>query len=665
MIPYNPRRSHDFRIHSSPACAAGSRAAPAGASVTEHVSAPALGIALALAAGMIAQTLARHLRIPGIVVLLGAGVLLGPDLLGVIRPQDLGQALQTLVGFAVAVILFEGGMNLDLRRLRREARSIRQLVTIGALVTAAGGALAARFFLGWDWTISVLFGSLVIVTGPTVVTPLLRRIRLKPSIATVLEAEGVLVDAIGAIVAVVTLEVVLELALHPVAEGVALGVWELASRLGFGLVFGLAAGLLMALLLRSEHIVPEGLENVLTLSLALAIFQVSNAIRPESGIVTVTVAGIALGNAKTPALEDLKAFKEQLTVMLIGLLFVLLAADIRLEEVRSLGVGGALTVAALMFVVRPLNVLVGTAGSDLGHREKLFLAWLAPRGIVAAAVSSLFAQELDKAGIAGGTELRALVFLVIAATVLIQGLSGGVLARLLGLRRPTGEGYALLGANPLALAMGEVFREVGDDVVFLDSSPDACRVAEERGFRVLFGNALSEAVLARADLDGRAGCIGLTSNDEANFIYTRRAREEFKIPRAWVALRRGHTSVTPAMVEAIGARELFGEPRNLDLWMVRLERGIADTEAWTREEPGDAGAEGEMGGPTDPDNVVLPLAVIRGRRVVPYERNMAFKKHDELRVLILDERRDEAEAWLVQQGWEPKPEEEPEAPGGG
>ncbi len=628
--------------------------------MTEHA---ALGIALALAAGMVAQTLARHLRVPGIVVLLGAGVLLGPDGLNLVQPRTLGATLQTLVGFAVAVILFEGGMNLDLRRLRREARSIRQLVTAGALVTAVGGALAARVFLDWEWTRSILFGSLVIVTGPTVVTPLLRRIRLKPAVATVLEAEGVLVDAIGAIVAVVTLEVVL----HPVAENVALGVWDLASRLGFGFVFGLVAGLLLALLLRFERVVPEGLENVLTLSLALAIFQTSNAIRPESGIVTVTVAGIALGNTKTRVLEDLKAFKEQLTVMLIGLLFVLLAADIRLEEVRSLGLGGALTVAALMLVVRPLNVAVGTAGSDLGFREKLFLAWLAPRGIVAAAVSSLFAQELDAAGLPGGSELRALVFLVIAATVLIQGLTGGPLAQLLGLRLPTNSGYVVLGANPLALAMGAVFREAGDDVVFLDSNPDACRAAESDGFRVLFGNALSEAVLARADLDGRAGCIGITPNDEANFIFARRARVEFKVPMAWVALRRGHTSVTSSMVEGVGARELFGEPRNLDLWMVRLERGIARTEAWTRDEPGAAGSEGETGGPVDPDNVLLPLAVIRGRGVVPYERDMAFKKGDELRVLILDERRDEGEAWLAQQGWEPRPsaEGEPQAPADG
>ena len=202
--------------------------------VPDFVHDPAFNVGLALAVGMLAQALARHLRVPGIVLLLAAGVLLGPDLLGIVHPESLGDGLQMLVGFAVAVILFEGGMNLNLSRLRREALSIRRLATWGAVVTAIGGALAARLLLGWDWTLSALFGTLVIVTGPTVINPLLRRIRVKPSLATVLEAEGVLVDAIGAIIAVVALEV----ALSPSGQSLALGSWHLLSRLGFGAILG-------------------------------------------------------------------------------------------------------------------------------------------------------------------------------------------------------------------------------------------------------------------------------------------------------------------------------------------------------------------------------------------------------------------------------------------
>ncbi|HEX2223020.1 MAG TPA: cation:proton antiporter, partial [Thermoanaerobaculia bacterium] len=322
---------------------------------------PALTIALALAAGMIAQVLARHLRIPGIVLLLASGVLLGPDGLGVVRPGTLGHSLHDLVGFAVAVILFDGGMNLNLGRLRREARSIRQLVTAGAVVTAAGGALAARWILGWDWTLAVLFGTLVIVTGPTVITPLLRRIKVKERVATVLEAEGVLGDAVGAIIAVVTLEVVLS----PAGPSLATGAWDLASRLGFGALLGAVAGLVLAALLRFQRLIPDGLESVFTLAAVVALFQGSNALMAESGILSVIMAGLVVGNARAHVVNELREFKEQLTILLVGLLFVLLAADIRLAEVYALGWPGLFTVLALMLLVRPANVLVGTFGSEL------------------------------------------------------------------------------------------------------------------------------------------------------------------------------------------------------------------------------------------------------------------------------------------------------------
>ena len=294
---------------------------------------PALIIAFALAAGMIAQTVARHLRVPGIVLLLATGVILGPDVLNVVRPGVLGESLFDLVGFAVAVILFEGGMNLHLGRLRREARSIRQLVTLGALVTAGGGALAARWILAWNWTTCILFGTLVMVTGPTVITPLLRRIKVKARVATVLEAEGVLVDAIGAIVAVVALEI----AIGPPGRSVAFGAWDVASRLAIGAAIGAAGGLVIAALLRFEKAIPEGLESVLTLALVLLLYQGSDAIMPETGIVAAVAAGLVVGNTRAHVVAELLAFKEQLSVMLIGLLFVLLAAGVRVAEVAALG----------------------------------------------------------------------------------------------------------------------------------------------------------------------------------------------------------------------------------------------------------------------------------------------------------------------------------------
>ena len=571
---------------------------------------PAFTIALALAAGMISQVVARHMRLPGIVLLLLCGAALGPDGLGWVRPASLGSTLHTLVGYAVAVILFEGGLQLDIRRLRRQARPIRGLITVGALVTAAGGTAAAWWLMKWPLSIAVLFGTLVIVTGPTVITPLLRRMRLESGTSTVLEAEGVFGDAIGALVAVVTLEVVLT----PYSDRFEHGMLELVERLGFGAVIGIAGGLVMAFLLRYERLVPEGLDNVVTLSLALLVFQAANALREESGIVAVIVAGMTVGNSRGRLVEDLKDFKEQLTVMLIGLLFVLLAADVRLADLQALGIAGWLTVAALIVVVRPLNAFAGTWRSDLGRRQKTFIAAMAPRGIVAAAVASLFAQRLDAAGMEYGRELRALVFLAIAATVAIYGLCGGPLARALGLRRTPAGGHVILGASPLARVLARTLYSGPRSVALIDSNPESCRRAEAEGLRVIFGSGLAEGVLQRASVDERSGAIAMTPNDGVNYSFIRRMRLEFNCPRVWLTLGSDRSEVRPSMLGEIEARLLTGEVFSLESWNHRLETGRAVLQV---RQPAE-GANGALEVPKSAE-AALPIAWRASKRSRPFD----------------------------------------------
>ena len=612
---------------------------------------PALIVALALAAGVIAQSIAHHLRIPGIVLLLGTGAVLGPDVLGVIQPGALDEALHALVGYAVAVILFEGGLNLNIKRLRKQSTTIRRLVTWGALVTAVGGALAARLIMQWDWRISILFGTLVIVTGPTVVTPLVRRIKLKRKLQTILEAEGVLIDPIGAVIAVVALEVMIT----PNIPIVASGMVAIALKLLIGAIIGGLGGFFIAWLLRSERLIPDGIENVFALSMVLVLFHFSNMIQPESGIVTVTIAGLVVGNIRTRVLRDLMEFKEGLTVMLIGMLFVLLAADVRFSELRALGVSGLWTVAALMFIVRPLNALVGTAGSDLSIREKSFIAWLAPRGIVAAAVASFFADTLAHDGIPGGGELRALVFLVIAVTVLLQGITGSVLASALGVRRKINTGYAILGANELGLAIGTALRDGGETVLFIDTNIDATKAAEEAGFRVVFGNVLEEGTRERAGLDSVAACIGVTPNEEVNLIFARRVAEEYKIPRLYV-LEGSH--VTESIIQNAGALALFGgAEKDAGLWTVRLRRATATVEAWTRTAAkGDAWPEN----PTVPSAIatwMLPLVFTRSKNAFPVDNHAKFPESTRLTIAIFKEHYDDVAEWLRTQGWLPVPPE--------
>jgi len=398
---------------------------------------PSLTVAFALAAGMIGQSVAHHLRLPGIVALLFLGVALGPDGANLVRPGVLGEGLPALVGFAVAVILFDGGMSLDLRRLRRSQKAIRRLVTIGAMVSLAVGTLLVRLTMNWDWQRSLLFGSLMIVTGPTVVTPLLRRLKVKKPVSTVLEAEGVLIDAVGAITAAVALELVLS----PSNQEMALALPTIVGRLAFGVLMGMAGGGVIAGVLRFRGVVPEGLETVLTLGLAVLVFEASNAIVHESGIAAVTIAGLVVGNSTSHVDRELREFKEQLTVLFIGMLFVLLVADVRIADIVALGWRGLLVAAGTIVVVRPVSVALSTFRTELTGRERFFVGWLGPRGIVAAAVASLFAYALKDEGIGGGRELSSLVFLVIAVTVGWSALTGGLAAQLLNLRRKSGDGW--------------------------------------------------------------------------------------------------------------------------------------------------------------------------------------------------------------------------------
>jgi Trk K+ transport system NAD-binding subunit len=414
-------------------------------------------------------------------------------------------------------------------------------------------------------------------------------------------------------------------------------------------------------------VIPEGLENVVTLTLVVALYQISDGLLAESGIATVTVAGLVVGNIQTPAISELKEFKEQLTVMFIGMLFVLLAADVRIAEVRDLGWKGIATVAALMFIVRPLDILVCTWGADFNWREKAFLAWIAPRGIVAAAVASLFALSLEQAGIPGGNELRAMVFLVIAVTVLVSGLTGGLVAKLLRLQPAPASGYVLLGANPLGLSVAEVLRRLKQEVLLIDSNPVACRHAEEAGFRVLYGSGLDDRVLARAELEYRAGAIGLTTNDNVNFSFARRTRRESRVPRAWVALRSNQRLVDRAMVEEAGGRVLFGRPRRLEYWISLLGRPEpASLQAWRRSSDRvlDEASVAEM---FERNEELLPIAVVRRGRCLLFDETSTLREGDVLHLLVNPAETEKSAEWLEERDFvavslELEAEPEPAAP---
>ena len=610
---------------------------------------PALTLGLAMGLGMLSQVIARKIYLPGIVVLLAGGVIFGPDGLNWIRPASMGSALQIIVGFAVAVILFEGGMNLRISRIKREQAAIRGLITIGALITLIGGTLSTLLFLGWDFRTAILFGTLIIVTGPTVISPLLKRVRIHHGVSTVLEAEGILLDAIGAIVAVVALEI----AISPSGLSLVKGLFHIISRLAVGAVLGIVGGGLLTLLFRIRKLVPEGLENVFILSWVFALFQLANAASPESGIAAVTVAGMTIGNSNTYIQRELLEFKEQLTVLMIGMLFILLAADVRIADIQMLGLKGILTVLFLMVVIRPLSVFSATIHSDLDTRHKLLLSWIAPRGIVAAAVASLFAFELNQHGY-DGTQLRALVFLLITMTVLSAGLTGGWVSSFLDLRRKSESGWIILGAHEVARLLARLLKQGGNEVICIDEDPNACRLAENEGVKVFYGNALGERTLQRAEPDTRKGIIALSGNEEVNFIFSQRAKYFGKEMTILTGIKRRDEGITSKMVSETGGRIPFGRPVDIDLWSTWIRKGFTKYSSF------------EMGENPDFDftdetmvGVLLPLVSARSGSLIPVDDHLKIKKGDFVTFLINVQKEDEADTWLKSHGFNPGNVSEP------
>lgn len=478
-----------------------------------------MGVVLVASIGT--QLLAAWLKLPAILPLLAVGVLLGPELLGLVESDALGVGLRVLIPLMVAVIVFEGGMVLDLDYLRQVGPVVRNLITIGCAITALLAALAANLFAGMPWGLALLFGSLVSVTGPTVINPLLRRAAVTQRLKTILMAEGVLVDAVGVVLAVVVLEGLM-VGLTPL-EGA--GTW--AIRVGGGTILGIAGGWLLG---RGLRLVGRSFGAELTrlsaLGGALAIYTVGEVIAPEVGIAAAAAAGVVVGNMSFPHEEQVHHFKGDLTQIGIGVIFVLLAARLRFADLLALGWGGVAVVLALMLVVRPASVFLSTVGARLSTREKLFIAAVGPRGIVAASFATFAALRLEDAGYAGSEALSGLVFLVIIGTVVVQSFTTPWAARMLGVQPML---TVIVGADPLGRALGRHLMGQGEEVVLVDRDPDNVAAAREEELLAVQGDATQETVLRKAGIERAHALVATTSSDKTNLLVCRMARTRFRV----------------------------------------------------------------------------------------------------------------------------------------
>jgi NhaP-type Na+/H+ or K+/H+ antiporter len=509
-------------------------------------------VSIAMVAGVGAQLLAERAAIPSIVPLLAIGTAIGPEALGWIDPRSLGDGLETLVGFSVAVILFEGGLRLEWQELRAQGRLILQLVTVGALVTMFAAAAFAWWLLPLDGWSALLLGSLVVVTGPTVIGPLLKRVRLVRRVALVLESEGVLIDPIGAILSFVVLELMLSGEMT-----MAGGPGSVLLRLTTGILVGAGSGAFLAVVLRKRWTSEVELANLFVLGCVVATFVIGNRLASDAGLGAVVITGIVLGNVTIPGRRELVAFKGALATLVISLLFVLLSANIRWGVLAEVGWRGAAWVAALLLVVRPLSVLAATVGTHTPRADKLLLAWICPRGIVAASIASLFAIVLRNEGAAQAELLQALVFLTIAVTVVVQGLTASRWAAFLGLSAQS-LGIVVVGAGPTGRALGGLLTQLGREVALIDSDARHCARARREGLAALAGNCLDVANLERIGLRAADTLLAVTPNGNVNYLVARLALEDFSVARAVAMVTEGEHPVDPTTRESHRIEVAFG-----------------------------------------------------------------------------------------------------------
>ncbi|MBT1445991.1 sodium:proton antiporter [Shewanella sp. JM162201] len=442
------------------------------------------------------QWLGWKLRLPAILPLLLCGLLLGPGL-GFLTPDAVfGDLLFPIISLGVAIILFEGALTLNFKEIKDIGRMVTHLVTIGMVATWVAISLATHYFMGFDWALAWLFGALVVVTGPTVIVPMLRSVRPKSQLASILRWEGIVIDPIGAVLAVLVFEYI---AASQDATGHILTSFASILALGFG--FGAAMGYVVGWVLRKD-LLPHYLRNTAVLTVMLGTFVGSNLLQEESGLLTVTVMGIWLANMRGVDIADILEFKETLTVLLISALFILLAARLDSSAMLDLGWGGIGVLAVTMLVARPLCVWISGIGTSLTSREKWFLSWMAPRGIVAAAVSSLFAIKLEEQGVPGAEKIVPLVFTIIIGTVVIQSLTAGTWARILKVKAEPAQGLLMFGASAFSREFAKQLKAKNIKVILADTNWDNIRLARMDNIPVYFGNPASEHAETYLDLTG-------------------------------------------------------------------------------------------------------------------------------------------------------------------
>lgn len=478
--------------------------------------------------GILAQWVAWKLKIPAILPLILIGLLVGPIAAEFLSADGAkwiepiwngekglfpGESLFYFVSLAISIVLFEGGLTLRMGEIKNVAPAITKLITIGSIVTFFGAAVAAHYVFYLSWEISFLFSALIIVTGPTVITPILRNIPLKKDVSAVLKWEGILIDPIGALVAVLVFEFISVDAGGEYTKTVFI---EFGKIVLFGFTFGFTFAHALNFIMNRKW-VPHYLMNVFALAAVLGVFVLSDVFAHESGLLAVVVMGMVLGNSKSPYLKELLYFKESLSILLISILFILLAANINFEELLLIfNWNTAVLFAIVVFVLRPIGVFLSTQGSNLKLNEKLFISWVGPRGIVAAGIASLFGLKLARDGVPGAEYITPLVFMIVLGTVLLNATTARMFAKLAGVFLTKSEGILIVGASKVSRLIGHYLENHGRHVVLIDSNQSNIAKATELGLEALNTNIYSDKLMDNIELNDMGYIMALTGSSDIN-----------------------------------------------------------------------------------------------------------------------------------------------------
>ena len=477
--------------------------------------------------GILAQWVAWRLKIPAILPLILIGLFVGPvstlfsyDGTKWLEPiwngeEGLfpGESLFYFVSLAIGVILFEGGLTLRRNDVLNIGPVIVKLISIAVIITFVGAGFAAHWIFGLSWQISFLFASLVIVTGPTVIAPILRHIPLKKDISSILRWEGILIDPIGALVAVLVFEFI---RIEDSHDFTSMALLEFGKIVLFGFTFGFAFAHGLVLLIKKE-IIPHYLLNVFTLATVIGVFVLADTFAHESGLLAVVIMGMVMGNINLPNLKELLYFKESLSILLVSILFILLAANIQLEEMLLVFNQEALLLfVVVVFGLRPLGVFLSSIGSGLSFREKLFLSWVGPRGIVAAGIASLLGLELERLNIEGAEYITPLVFMIVLGTVILNATTARWIARLLGVFLKESRGVLIIGASSASRLIAAYLKKNDRHVVLIDSNPDNVQKAKEMGLDAMEESIYADELQNNIELNDMGFLLALTGNSDIN-----------------------------------------------------------------------------------------------------------------------------------------------------